>query len=202
MSFYYVIGVQAGLTQAQMENNADIIYQYFSSYGVTLECICGMLGNWQKESTLNPGCKQGLAENDRNIGWGLIQWSPASVLTNWCRQYNYNWYDGYAQCYRVWCEGTEQLGAGGVWLPDYQHGYTYTWNEFISLTDVNEAVYAWLYERGRGVPETLDIEHRLLWANQWYEYFTGQPLPPTPPTPPSPSHRRHKMPLYMMLRKL
>ena len=156
-----------------------------------------MLGNWQWESGLNPGCKQGASAS---LGWGLIQWTPSTVLTDWCNQYNYNWYDGYAQCYRVWCEGTNELGAGGVWIPTTE--YPYSWNEFIALTDVHEATLAWLYERGRGAPATLHIQERLDYADAWYQYFTGSPLPPIPPIPPTPSTRRHKMPLYMMLRKL
>lgn len=199
MSFYYRIGVQAGLTQTERENNANEIYNYFSYYGATLDCICGMLGNWQWESGLNPGCKQGLSTS---LGWGLIQWTPSTVLTDWCNRYNYNWYDGYAQCYRIWCEGTNQLGAGGVWIPTTE--YPYTWSEFLALTDRHEAVKAWLYERGRGAPETLHVAERLQYSDEWYQYFTGSPtppIPPVPPTPPTPIQRRKKMPLYMMLRR-
>lgn len=193
MLFYSRIGVHSYLTQAQRENNAKIIYKFFAYYGATLQAICGMLGNWQWESGLNPGCKQG---SSTALGWGLIQWTPSTVLTRWCNWRRYYWYDGYAQCYRVWCEGTNQLGAGGQWIPTVD--YPYTWNDFLSMTDITLATKAWLYERGRGAPETLHEAERIAYAQQWYNYFTSNPLPTIPPLPLMPKRR---IPLYLLTRK-
>ena len=58
MAWIYRIGVQEHLTQAEKENNALEFYNYFASIGVTLEAICGMLGNVDWESDLNPGMKE------------------------------------------------------------------------------------------------------------------------------------------------
>ena len=55
MSWEVKVGTGVYLTQSQMENNAKLFKQYFQSKGVTLESICGMLGNIQQESGLNPG---------------------------------------------------------------------------------------------------------------------------------------------------
>ena len=194
MAWIYEIGVAKYFSTSQMQNNATEFYIYFINYGATLEAICGMLGNIQKESTLNPGIKQG---SSISLGWGLIQWSPSTVLTNWCKTYGYNWYDGAAQCDRISCEGEGTKGASGYWLPTYE--YPYSWSEFLALTDVAEATKAYLYERERAGIEALDL--RLQYANEWYSYFTGSPLPPAPPTPPTP-RKRTSMPIYMMLRKL
>lgn len=194
MAWIYEIGVAKYFSTSQMQNNATEFYIYFINYGATLEAICGMLGNIQKESTLNPGIKQG---SSISLGWGLIQWSPSTVLTNWCKTYGYNWYDGAAQCDRISCEGEGTKGASGYWLPTSE--YPYSWSEFLALTDVAEATKAYLYERERAGIEALDL--RLQYANEWYSYFTGSPVPPTPPTPPTP-RKRTSMPIYMMLRKL
>lgn len=194
MAWIYEIGVAKYFSASQMQNNATEFYIYFINYGATLEAICGMLGNIQKESTLNPGIKQG---SSISLGWGLIQWSPSTVLTNWCKTYGYNWYDGAAQCDRISCEGEGTKGASGYWLPTSE--YPYSWSEFLALTDVAEATKAYLYERERAGIEALDL--RLQYANEWYSYFTGSPVPPTPPTPPTP-RKRTSMPIYMMLRKL
>lgn len=194
MVWIYEIGVAKYFSTSQMQNNATEFYIYFNNYGATLEAICGMLGNIQKESTLNPGIKQG---SSISLGWGLIQWSPSTVLTNWCKTYGYNWYDGAAQCDRISCEGEGTKGASGYWLPTSE--YPYSWSEFLALTDVAEATKAYLYERERAGIEALDL--RLQYANEWYSYFTGSPVPPTPPTPPTP-RKRTSMPIYMMLRKL
>lgn len=194
MAWIYEIGVAKYFSTSQMQNNATEFYIYFINYGATLEAICGMLGNIQKESTLNPGIKQG---SSISLGWGLIQWSPSTVLTNWCKTYGYNWYDGAAQCDRISCEGEGTKGASGYWLPTSE--YPYSWSEFLALTDVAEATKAYLYERERAGIEALDL--RLQYANEWYSYFTGSPVPPTPPIPPTP-RKRTSMPIYMMLRKL
>lgn len=194
MAWIYEIGVAKYFSTSQMQNNATEFYIYFINYGATLEAICGMLGNIQKESTLNPGIKQG---SSISLGWGLIQWSPSTVLTNWCKTYGYNWYDGAAQCDRISCEGEGTKGASGYWLPTSE--YPYSWSEFLALTDVAEATKAYLYERERAGIEALDL--RLQYANEWYSYFTGSPVPPAPPTPPTP-RKRTSIPIYMMLRKL
>lgn len=194
MAWIYEIGVGKYFTQAQMETNAKEFYNYFSSYGATLEAICGMLGNIQQESTINPGIKQGTSIS---LGWGLIQWTPSTVLTDWCDTYGYTWYDGAAQCDRIVAEGEAIKGAGGTWIPTKD--YPYSWSEFLTLTDVNEATYAYLKERERAGTEA--IENRLKYASNWYTFFSGStPTPPTPPTP-TPTTKK-KMPIYMMIRRL
>lgn len=186
MAWIYKVGVQIGLTEEEKKINATEFYNFFIRKGATLESICGMLGNIERESQLNPGIKQG---ESTLLGWGLIQWTPSTVLTNWCDTYGYTWYDGNAQCDRIWCEGTGEKGAGGTWIPTAE--YSYSWLEFLSLTDVHESVYAYLKERERAGVEAIEL--RLAYADKWYQYFSGQPVPPTP---------RKKMPIYMMLRRV
>ena len=168
MSWEFKVGTGAYLTQDQMENNAKLFKQYFQSKGMTLESICGMLGNIQQESGLNPGIKQ---TDSKSSGWGLIQWTPSTVLTDWCNTYGYTWYDGDAQCLLIWSEGTQEMGAGGSFIPTTE--YPYTWSEFCALTNVDEATKAYLYERERAGTEKL--EKRLEYARKWYEFLEGEP---------------------------
>ena len=167
MSWEVKVGTDVYLTQSQMENNAKLFKQYFQSKGVTLESICGMLGNIQQESGLNPGIKQTASTSS---GWGLIQWTPSTVLTDWCNTYGYAWYDGDAQCLRIWSEGTNEMGAGGTFIPTAE--YPYTWSEFCALTNVDEATKAYLYERERAGGEKL--ENRLEYARKWYDFLNGE----------------------------
>lgn len=199
MAWVYDIGAQTqyAYMSAEQINNATELYYYMIARGATLESICGLLGNITHESGINPGCKQ---TSSTRSGWGLIQWTPSTVLTDWCNRYHYNWYDGAAQMNRIIAEGTEQLEGGPYWIPT--SSYPYTWAEFEQLTDVDEATKAYLYERERA--GTAALQTRLQYARDWYAYFSGQPTPPppTPPTPPTP-YRRKRMPVYMMtLRKL
>lgn len=194
----YEIGVAKYFSEDKKKNNAVEFYNFFSPKGLTLESICGMLGNIERESTLNPGIKQ---TTSTSSGWGLIQWTPSTDLTNWCKKYRYNWYDGTAQCIRINAEGEQTMDAGGVWIPTAS--YPYSWDEFKALTDVNEATKAYLYERERAGAEALDL--RLEYANKWYEYLGGQPSPPEPPEPPEPPHptpvEKRKFPWWMCLKK-
>ena len=197
MAWVYKVGVQTqyAYQSDEQKNNAVELYNYFTYLGATIESICGMLGNITKESGLNPGCKQRSATTS---GWGLIQWTPSTVLTNWASRVHVNWYDGAAQCERIQSEGMGQV-EDVYWIPT--QAYPYTWSEFLALTDTEEATKAYLYERERA--GIADLQTRITYANYWYSYLTGQPTPPTPPTPtpPTPYRRDKKMPVYMMLCK-
>ena len=84
MAWIVKVGVNAYLTQSEMENNATEFYGYFNSKGFTIESVAGMLGNLQQESNINPGMKQTASASS---GWGLIQWTPSSNLTGYATAY-------------------------------------------------------------------------------------------------------------------
>lgn len=48
------ISRSGALTQAEMENNADIVIAYYRSLGINDNTIAGILGNMQSESSINP----------------------------------------------------------------------------------------------------------------------------------------------------
>ena len=190
MAWIVKVGVNAYLTQSEMENNATAFYGYFNSKGFTIESVAGMLGNLQQESNINPGMKQTASASS---GWGLIQWTPSSNLTDYATAYGVDWATGEIQTQLMWDEIIN--GYGGQWIPKPSLGYGYTGAEFSQLTDVVEACKAYLYERERAGVEALD--KRLTYASNWYKYLTGV----TPPTPPTPTKRK-RMPVWMMCRPL
>lgn len=193
MAWIVKVGVNAYLTQSEMENNATEFYGYFNSKGFTIESVAGMLGNLQQESNINPGMKQTASASS---GWGLIQWTPSSNLTDYATAHGSDWATGEIQTQLMWDEIIN--GYGGQWKPKPSLGYVYTGAEFSQLTDVAEACKAYLYERERAGVEALD--KRLTYASNWYEYLIGV-TPPTPPTPPTPTKRKG-MPIWMMCRPL
>lgn len=189
MAWIVKVGVSAYLTHSEMENNATEFYGYFNSKGFTIESVAGMLGNLQQESNINPGMKQTASASS---GWGLIQWTPSSNLTNYATAHGANWSTGEIQTQLMWDEIIN--GYGGQWIPKPNKGYSYTGEEFSQLTNVTTACMAYLIERERADVEV--AEKRVAYANAWYEYLTGV-TPPTPPTPPTPTKRK-RMPLWMM----
>ena len=180
------------MSDAERQNNATLFYGYFKPLGFTLESVCGMLGNIERESWINPGMKQGTSTA---LGWGLIQWTPSTDLTDWCAKNKYAWNDGTAQCMLINSEGNNEAGVNGRWLPTKE--YPYTWQQFSQLSNYEIATKAFLYERERAGIE--ELAERLANAKKWYQYLSGV----TPPIPPSPTpQKRKKMPIYMMVRRI
>lgn len=181
------------LTEAQKENNVNIIYAFFKNLGWNDMPIAAMLGNMELEGQMNPAQWQnGFAIEASNAGFGLSQWTPWTKLANYLGD---NWrtdYDG--QLRRIEWEA-EPANQGQQWVPlsSYEN---YTFQQFAhDTTHTLEwlvACYEYSYERG-----TPMIETRVQYAERWLEYIQGGP--PTPPTPPTPSTRR-KMPVWMMLK--
>lgn len=67
----------------EMTVNAQYIMSSLLGKGWTKNAIAGILGNMQSESTINPGIWQSLDEGNMNMGFGLVQWTPASKYINW-----------------------------------------------------------------------------------------------------------------------
>lgn len=74
------------LNMDQMKVNAAYIYKALGNKGFSKEAICGMLGNMQTESSLNPGRWESnrVGGSPRAHGYGLVQWTPYNKYTNWC----------------------------------------------------------------------------------------------------------------------
>ena len=70
------------LSESQRQANAYEVYLFFSGRGWTLNAIAGMLGNMESESNINPGIWQNLDAYNYNLGFGLVQWTPATNYTN------------------------------------------------------------------------------------------------------------------------
>lgn len=177
--WYKITKGYGALTEEQKQQNALLVYSYFYEK-MTLEAIAGLLGNMEKESQMNPGQVEG--DSKYNVGWsdlqrghGFIQWTDSknysnNPLVSWENESKYDlWASGTFQCERIWCEGTNQKGAGGCWLKAPKRGYTYTWTEFCELTDYEEATKAYMYERERAAVG--DEANRVKYAKKWYEFL-------------------------------
>lgn len=156
------------LGQSSMQNNAIIFYEYFISLGWTAECIAGMLGNIQVESTINPGLWQGRSIPPdiyaANKGYGLTQWTPARKMIQWADQLGLDYQEGNTQLQRILYEKENNL----QWSTD--NILKYTWDDFVNSTESPETlarVFVWAYER----PEDPVIELRQQNARAWYNFL-------------------------------
>lgn len=83
-------GASAGDTQLYGSENAEIVFNFFVSKGYKPFQAAGIIGNMSVESGVEPQRLQGTQSGIKtpaesvsgNIGWGLVQWTPASKFIN------------------------------------------------------------------------------------------------------------------------
>lgn len=193
------IAENRALSVPEMENNADIIIAYYRSIGYSDLTIASILGNMEAESSLSP-----VRTEIGGSGYGLIQWTPRSVLENHCRTI-----------------GASPYTSGDVQLEviDKELGTTYGINEWFTsrgfinnyrssgatddMINISSSQFKTnsmhfnldkltiLFMVGRLRPSydpaINHINTRKMLATYWLEYMGGTPpTPPTPPVPPSP----------------
>lgn len=170
------------LSDSEMKNNAEIVYSYLLEKGWTKNAICGMLGNMQSESGINPGIWQSLIEGSGGGGgFGLVQWTPWTNFTNWADDNGYEWTDGNAQL--KWID--EVTVTFGQWIAT--DSYNLSFDEFKKSTkSVEWLASAFLKNFERAGVEV--EEQRQSQAVAWSEYLTGV-TPETPDTPTIPSFK-------------
>jgi hypothetical protein len=182
-----------------MKNNAKCFYGYMNvKYGWTLNAVCGMLGNIQSESTINPNRWQGdteYAEPVSSMGFGLVQWTPWTNIVNWLKEKNY-WGTvstyGNAECDKI----QEEYETGGQWIETT--AYPMTFEQFKNSTQTPSylaMVFLMNYER----PYDPDQPIRGTQAQAWYEYLKDwEPVIPGTAEKTKKKKRKH-MPIWMMI---
>ena len=182
------------LNEADKQNNAQIIYSYLSSRGWTRNAICGLLGNMEQESTINPNAWQG-AEGNTNLGFGLVQWTPATKILDYFREKGM-----YGQIKKYGDTELQRLidemnGKYEAWIQTTK--YPVSFKDFSTSTED----YKWCtecfmlnYER----PGTPELQKRYDYAKKWWDFFDGWSGPGLLPDEP---HKRKKMPLWMYIRR-
>lgn len=152
------------LSLTEMQNNADIMYAFFTGKGWTVNAISAMFGNMQTESTLNPGIWENL---DPFVGgYGLVQWTPYTHYSEWAGD---GWQDnGQKEMERIIYELENHL----QWISTSL--YPMTFREF-SQSDKPPAylAQAFLYNYER--PTVKPQPARSKQAEYWYEYLVGHP---------------------------
>lgn len=195
------------LTQEEMENNADIVNNYFSGLGYDINTIAGILANLQNESRINP-LQQEIGGGG---GFGLIQWTPVDVLINACNVLGISPYtDGDNQLQVI---DAQILGKSGLnaWYttsafisPYYNSGATpdmigvtgeqFKTNSMGWTPDKLAIMIMVAYERPSYDPAVNHYDKRMADALNWYEYLTGHP-----PHPPS-GNKQGKLPIWAYCR--
>lgn len=179
------------LTIGEMQNNAQIIFTYLTNRGWTVNAVAGLLGNMQKESTINPGIWQNLSPNP-SLGWGLVQWTPSTNFTDWATANGYTNDDGDAQL--KWID--EVTVSFGQWIPTAQ--YPESFGEFKGST-MSPEYLADCFLKNFERPAEIDQPERQRYARYWYDWWEGSPVPPPNPHP-EPDWKA-SMPIWLAMKK-
>lgn len=158
------------LNTEQMKDNARYIRDYLTPRGWSINAVCGMLGNMETESTINPGIWQNLDEGNTSLGYGLVQWTPATKYLNWCDDRGYNPSTLSTALKRIEYELDNDI----QYIPT--NTYPLTFSEFKTSTlapDYLANVFLHNYER----PAEPNQPARGMQANYWYTYLTDSNTP-------------------------
>lgn len=175
------------LTKTEMKLNASYVFNFLSARGWSINAICGMLGNMQTESNINPGIWENLDPSDVTRGFGLVQWTPSTKYTSWCAERGLDPTHMDSALLRIEYE----LGNGIQYYATDE--YPLSFAEFkVSTAHPSYLAMAFLHNYER--PADLNQPKRGTQAYEWYEYLTGGEVP----TPPPVQSKRKSLPLYMM----
>lgn len=177
------------LTQDEMRVNAKYIYAYLSARGWSINAICAMLGNMETESTLNPSIWQNLDEGNTELGYGLVQWTPATKFLDWCSDNNLDDEHMDSALARIEYE----VENGLQWITT--DSYPLTFSEFKTSTeDITYLANAFLrnYER----PAEQEQPARGEQALAWYEFLQHEE---NPQAPDAENAKRKKLPLWLLV---
>lgn len=191
------ISRSGALTQSEMENNANIIINYYRSLGINDKTIAAILGNMQAESSINPE-----REEVGGAGFGLVQWTPVTVLQNHCATLGLSPYNnGDVQIQVLKAEIQNQAGVAEwyssiAFISNYYNsgatsdmigitGQQFLDNQMNWAPDKLAVMFMAGYERPSYDPNVNHYQTRMQNALNWYTYMGGI-------IPPTPTIRKHK----------
>lgn len=149
------------LTTNQMKTNATYINKYLSNEGWSKNAIAGLLGNMQAESSINPGRWQSEDVGNTSLGYGLVQWTPATKYINWCSGDPSEMDNNLSRI-------IYELNNGIQWIATSE--YNFSFKDFSKSNESAEylaSAFLKCYERaGVEVEQT-----RRNNASEWYEYL-------------------------------
>ena len=190
------INSPGALTEEQMNNNADICINLLRNMAIDDSTIASLLANWESESGINPGRYE-----VGGAGYGLIQWTPQSVLIDHAGVMGLSPYtDGNVQVQVAIGEVAGNPASINEWYtsegfisPYYNSGATpdmigITGSQFLENSmgwSSEKLVIMYMVGRERPSynPETNHYQQRIENATKWFAYMGGHPPTPKPDKP-------------------
>ncbi|WP_334196119.1 phage tail tip lysozyme [Muricomes intestini] len=153
------------LTVAQMTDNMQYFCTYMIQHGWTKNAACGALGSIQTESTGNPGLWQNRDVGNTSLGYGLVQWTPATKYISWAQANGYAIGDIKGQCERIIYEANNGIQWQKVTTSMSFKEFTQSTASVESLAELFELNY----ERHAGSVQPA----RKTQARYWFDTLSG-----------------------------
>ena len=155
--------ILASAVSCGQRENAEYIFKYFKRRGWTDNAICGMLGNMQAES----GIVADIDEYGGGGGYGLVQWTPKSKLTNWASARGLNYRAVDTQCARIQWE----LNNGEQFYPSSYSRLTF--HQYIS-SNLSPYQLAMIFNANYERPANPNQPARGTYATNWCNILSGK----------------------------
>lgn len=165
------------LTMSEMTVNGNFILSYLMARGWTKNAVCGMLGNMQTESSINPARWQSdVIRPSYTSGFGLVQWTPYQNYMNWVSgtQWDYKSMEGNLE--RILYE----LENGLQWYGT--SSYPLTFREF-SVSQESPEYLAQAFIRNYERPADPNQPARSTQARYWFDTLDGSGVVIVDPPP-------------------
>ena len=148
-------GVNGIDTDLVGSDNAEKVWNFFKKQGFSAEATAGIMGNFQRESGMNPA----ITEIGNGIGFGLAQWSfeRRTKLENWSKENNLDV-----------ASLTAQLNFTIEEMKNIQFG-SKSFEDFKNIRDVSEATE--LFERYFERAGVVALAERLKFAEAFYRQY-------------------------------
>ncbi len=159
------------LTDEEIDNNALNIASYLKSKNWSDNAIAGTLANMWKESNCNPGLWEGLEYGNTSVGYGLVQWTPGSIVINWLQSHGYAIDDYIGQLEKI----CEEVTDGSQWITTSFSSMTF--EEYI-VSDKEPSYLAEVFIKNYERPADSNQPDRYEKANYFFELIKG--VTPTP----------------------
>ena len=138
---------------------AKEVYNFFKGKGWTKNAICGMLGNMERESELNPDLHE-----VGGTGYGLVQQTPGSILKNWANNKGLDYRLTKTQCLKI----QEEFEQGGQYYKTTHCPLSfYEYSRSTNAPEYLAACFMYNYER----PGVQALEERQQYARKWFNHF-------------------------------
>ena len=174
---WYYINQYQGLSDDEKAHNANLAMSFLRQRGFTIYAAAGIVGNMWAESGLSPGQWQN--NTPYSGGYGLVQWTPYTLYSNWAGQ---DWENnGPKQMARLQYERENGLEFyPSTQFPQWRWSSYVTMEPVEGMTDletVNLAAEVFTYNYLRPADPSATMANRKYHARWVYENAPGRLMP-------------------------